>query len=74
MLTCVVGVAAAPILVLAMASGLKQDPRVLSWVFMTRWMFPAHRFHVTGGAGSGVLNTWRRFAVPLPRRFCSIWR
>lgn len=65
MLTCVVGVAAAPILVLAMASGLKQDPRGFeAAVFMTRWMFPYIGFMSLVALSSGVLNTWRRFAVP----------
>jgi putative peptidoglycan lipid II flippase len=25
---------------------------------------PVHRLHVAGGAGGGILNTWKRFAVP----------
>jgi putative peptidoglycan lipid II flippase len=41
LLTCVVGVAAAPVLVWALASGLKQDPQGFeAAVLMTRWMFP----------------------------------
>ena len=41
LLTCALGVAAAPVLVWLMASGLKQDPRGFeAAVFMTRWMFP----------------------------------
>lgn len=40
-LTCVLGVAGAPVLVWAMASGLKQSPDGFeAAVFMTRWMFP----------------------------------
>jgi putative peptidoglycan lipid II flippase len=65
LLTCVVGVAAAPVLVWAMASGLKQDPRGFeAAVFMTRWMFPYIGFMSLVALSSGVLNTWRRFAVP----------
>ncbi len=65
LLTCVVGVAAAPWLVYAMASGLKQDPRGFeAAVFMTRWMFPYIGFMSLVALSSGVLNTWRRFAVP----------
>ena len=65
LLTCVVGVAAAPALVYAMASGLKQDPRGFeAAVFMTRWMFPYIAFMSLVALSSGVLNTWRRFAVP----------
>ena len=65
LLTCVAGVAAAPVLVWAMASGLKQQPRGFeAAVFMTRWMFPYIGFMSLVALSSGVLNTWRRFAVP----------
>jgi putative peptidoglycan lipid II flippase len=65
LLTCIMGVAAAPFLVYAMASGLKQDPRGFeAAVFMTRWMFPYIGFMSLVALSSGVLNTWRRFAVP----------
>ncbi len=65
LLTCAIGVAAAPALVWLMASGLKQDPRGFeAAVFMTRWMFPYIGFMSLVALSSGVLNTWRRFAVP----------
>ena len=65
LLTCVIGVAAAPILVWAMASGLKQEPRGFeAAVFMTRWMFPYIAFMSLVALSGGVLNTWKRFAVP----------
>ena len=65
LLTCIVGVAAAPFLVYAMASGLQQNPRGFeAAVFMTRWMFPYIGFMSLVALSSGVLNTWRRFAVP----------
>jgi putative peptidoglycan lipid II flippase len=65
LLTCIVGVAAAPVLVWAMASGLKQDPRGFeAAVFMTRWMFPYIGFMSLVALSAGVLNTWKRFAVP----------
>ncbi|MDB5744764.1 MAG: integral rane protein MviN [Polaromonas sp.] len=65
LLTCLIGVAAAPLLVWAMASGLQQDPRGYdAAVFMTRWMFPYIAFMSLVALSSGVLNTWRRFAVP----------
>lgn len=65
LLTCAAGVAAAPALVWAMASGLKQEPRGFeAAVFMTRWMFPYIGFMSLVALSSGVLNTWRRFAVP----------
>ena len=64
LLTCVVGVAAAPLLVWAMASGLKQEPQgYAAAVFMTRWMFPYIAFMSLVALSSGILNTWRRFAV-----------
>ena len=65
LLTCVIGVAAAPLLVWAMASGLQQEPRgYAAAVVMTRWMFPYIAFMSLVALSSGVLNTWRRFAVP----------
>jgi putative peptidoglycan lipid II flippase len=64
-LTCVIGVAAAPILVWVMASGLQQDPRGFeAAVLMSRWMFPYIGFMSLVALGAGVLNTYRRFAVP----------
>ena len=65
LLTCMAGVAAAPLLVWAMASGLQQEPRgYAAAVFMTRWMFPYIGFMSLVALSSGVLNTWRHFAVP----------
>jgi len=64
-LTCIVGVAAAPLLVWAMASGLQKDPAGYdAAVFMTRFMFPYIGFMSLVALSSGVLNTWKRFAVP----------
>ena len=64
-LTCALGVLVAPALVWAMASGLKQDPRGLAAAeLMTRWMFPYLGFISLTGLCGGVLNTWRRFALP----------
>ena len=65
LLTCVLGVAAAPLLVWAMASGLQQDPRGFdAAVVMTRWMFPYIGFMSLVALSAGVLNTWKRLAVP----------
>jgi putative peptidoglycan lipid II flippase len=65
LLTCVIGVAAAPVLVWMMASGLQQDPRGFeAAVFMTRWMFPYIGFMSLVALSAGILNTWKRFAVP----------
>lgn len=64
-ITCVLGVAGAPVLVWAMASGLKQSPQGFeAAVFMTRWMFPYIAFMSFVALSAGVLNTWKRFAVP----------
>jgi putative peptidoglycan lipid II flippase len=59
--TCVVGVAGAPVLVWAMGSGLE---RFDTAVVMTRWMFPYIGFMSLVALSAGVLNTWKRFAVP----------
>ncbi len=65
LLTCVIGVAAAPVLVWMMASGLQQEPRGFeAAVFMTRWMFPYIGFMSLVALSAGILNTWKRFAVP----------
>ena len=65
LLVSVVGVLAAPVLVWAMASGLQQNPRGFEMaVVMTRWMFPYIAFMSLVALAAGVLNTWKRFAVP----------
>jgi putative peptidoglycan lipid II flippase len=61
LVTCVVGVIAAPLLVWLMASGLE---RFDSAVVMTRVMFPYIGFMSLVALAAGVLNTWKRFAVP----------
>ena len=59
--TCVVGVVAAPVIVWLMASGLARfDDAVL----MTRVMFPYIGFISLVSLSAGILNTWKRFAVP----------
>lgn len=64
-LTCVIGVAAAPMLVWAMASGLSQHPREFeAGVLMARWMFPYIGFMSLVALGAGVLNTYKKFAIP----------
>jgi putative peptidoglycan lipid II flippase len=64
-LTCVIGVVAAPWLVWAMASGLQKSPSgYIAAVEMTRFMFPYIGFMSMVALASGVLNTWKRFAVP----------
>jgi putative peptidoglycan lipid II flippase len=59
--TCVLGVLAAPAVVWLMASGLQ---RFDGAVVMTRWMFPYIGFMSLVALSAGVLNTWKRFAVP----------
>ncbi len=65
MATCVFGVVASPVLVWALASGLRQEARGFdAAVVMTRWMFPYIGFMSMVALASGVLNTWKRFALP----------
>ncbi len=65
LITTVLGVIGAPVLVYAMAAGLKQSPAGFdAAVVMTRWMFPYIAFMSFVALAAGVLNTWRRFAVP----------
>jgi putative peptidoglycan lipid II flippase len=61
LLTCIAGVLAAPALVWAMGSGLKDFD---SAVLMTRLMFPYIGFMSMVALAAGILNTWKRFAVP----------
>ncbi|MFL6695144.1 MAG: murein biosynthesis integral membrane protein MurJ [Ramlibacter sp.] len=62
---CVVGVIGSPLLVWALASGLRQNPHAYdAAVVMTRVMFPYIGFMSLVALAGGVLNTWRRFAIP----------
>jgi len=59
------GVLASPLLVWIMASGLEQQPQGMqAAIVMTRWMFPYIGFMSLVALAAGILNTWRRFAVP----------
>lgn len=60
----VLGVLAAPVLVWLLASGLSQGPGFDAAVTMTRWMFPYIGFMSMVALSAGILNTWKRFAVP----------
>ncbi|MEY4138530.1 MAG: hypothetical protein RLZZ371_712 [Pseudomonadota bacterium] len=61
----VLGVLGAGGMVWAMASGLQQDPHGYDVaVILTRWMFPYIAFMSLVALGAGVLNTYKRFAVP----------
>jgi putative peptidoglycan lipid II flippase len=61
----VLGVAAAPILVYTMATGLSKNPEAFSVaVVMTRWMFPYILMISLVALSAGILNTYRKFALP----------
>jgi putative peptidoglycan lipid II flippase len=67
MLVTLAGVAAAPWVVTAIASGLRGEAGAQAFdsaVWMTRLMFPYILCMSLVAFASGVLNTWRRFAVP----------
>ncbi len=64
-LVCLAGMLGAPALVWLLASGLRQSGEGFdAAVFMTRWMFPYIGFMSLVALSAGVLNTWKRFAVP----------
>jgi putative peptidoglycan lipid II flippase len=65
LVTCVLGVIGAPLLVWALASGFRREPQSFeAAVLMTRWMFPYIGFMSLVALSGGVLNTWKRYAVP----------
>ncbi|OZI19361.1 murein biosynthesis integral membrane protein MurJ [Bordetella genomosp. 9] len=67
MVLTLVGIALAPWVVTAMASGLRGEAGTQAFdaaVWMTRMMFPYILCMSLVAFASGVLNTWRRFAVP----------
>jgi putative peptidoglycan lipid II flippase len=61
LLVCAVGVVGAPVLVWLMGSGLE---RFDTAVVLTRFMFPYIGFMSLVALSAGILNTWKRFAVP----------
>ncbi|NCT84062.1 MAG: murein biosynthesis integral membrane protein MurJ [Comamonadaceae bacterium] len=61
--TSVVGIAAAPVLVWLLGSGLP-GPAFDASVVMTRFMFPYIGCMSMVALAAGILNTWRRFVVP----------
>lgn len=66
-LTTIIGIIGAPWVVMAMASGLTDPSRAADFdaaVWMTRMMFPYIVCMSLVAFASGVLNTWRRFAIP----------
>ncbi len=65
LITCLLGVLAAPAVVYIVATGLdsNQDTFTMS-VLMTRIMFPYIGFMTFVALASGILNTWRHFKIP----------
>jgi putative peptidoglycan lipid II flippase len=61
LLTCAIGMIGAPLLVWAIGSGLAEFDLAAT---MTRWMFPYIGFMSMVALSAGILNTWKRFAVP----------
>ena len=62
---CALGVLFAPLLVWLMASGMQKNPEGFeAAVVMTRWIFPYIGFMSLVALAAGVLNTWKRYAVP----------
>jgi len=61
LLTCALGVIGAPIIVWLFGAGLEELDLA---VVMTRWMFPYIGFMSLVALSAGILNTWRRFALP----------
>ncbi|MES2537394.1 MAG: murein biosynthesis integral membrane protein MurJ [Pseudomonadota bacterium] len=65
LVTCALGIAAAPIIVYFIATGLKSDPDAFNAsVVMTRIMFPYIGFMSFVALSGAILNTWREFKIP----------
>ncbi len=65
LLTCLIGIIAAPIVVYAIATGFTDDPKLFNVsVVMTRIMFPYIVFMSLVALSGGILNTWREFKIP----------
>ncbi len=59
--TSVLGIVAAPLLIWLLAAGLAEFDLA---VLMARWMFPYIACMSLVALSAGILNTWKRFAVP----------
>ncbi|MBS1169318.1 MAG: murJ [Burkholderiaceae bacterium] len=65
LVTCVIGIVAAPAVVYVIAAGLKSNPAAFeASVWMTRIMFPYILFMSLVALAGGILNTWREFRIP----------
>jgi putative peptidoglycan lipid II flippase len=63
LVTSLAGVVGAPLLVWLMAAGFGPEAYDAA-VVMTRWMFPYIGCMSLVALAAGILNTWKRFAVP----------
>ncbi|MGH8810251.1 MAG: murein biosynthesis integral membrane protein MurJ, partial [Noviherbaspirillum sp.] len=65
LLSCILGIVAAPLIVYFIATGLQSDRAAFATsVTMTRIMFPYIGFMAFVALAGGILNTWRKFQVP----------
>lgn len=65
LLTCILGIAGAPVIVYFIATGLQSSPEAFDMsILMTRIMFPYIGFMAFVALAGGILNTWRQFRVP----------
>ena len=65
LLTSILGIVAAPVLILWIGGGLQREPAAFdSAIVMTRMMFPYITCMAFVALASGILNTWRQFKIP----------
>ncbi|GAB4058018.1 murein biosynthesis integral membrane protein MurJ [Uliginosibacterium sediminicola] len=65
MAVTVLGVIAAPLLILASAGGFQDEPdKFALTVELTRITFPYIFFQAMVAVSAGILNTWNRFSIP----------
>ena len=64
LITVFLGIIGAPILILVIATGLKNGPAYDASVVMTRIMFPYIGLISLVSLSAGILNTFQRFAIP----------
>ena len=63
--TTILGIIAAPLIVMLIASGFTKESTTLHLaVVMTRIMFPYILFMSMVALAGGILNTWREFKIP----------
>jgi len=64
LLTVILGVLAAPVLIMVIATGFDGGPAYEASVVMTRIMFPYIGLISMVSLSAGILNTFQRFAIP----------